>query len=445
MLESLHLKNVGPAPEMRFEPAPRLNLVTGDNGLGKSFLLDVAWWALTRTWSGTIALPTTQKTATIEYAVHGKDGVAEPVISTFRREDQSWPIDAKRPPIPGIVVYARVDGGFSVWDPARNYWHRDTVRAPAYHFTATEVWDGLTLDRVLFPGYDIPPHLSIPHAAYGDRRVCEGLERDWVSWQQGRMPQFKALEEVLRVLSPATETLRVGPPRRLFLGEGRDRPTLLVGNQEVPVALASAGVRRVLALAYLLVWSWYEHRVTAKLLGRTPEDRFVILFDEPETHLHPRWQRTIVPSMLAALDPLRDTRGTTPQVIIATHAPLVLASIGPLFSHELDELFHLELVKDRVVLEKGGWATQGDVSDWLLSDVFGLEQARSLEAEAAIEAAEAFMRGEKKLPKGLDTKQAIHKELQRLLPANDQFWPRWLIDGKAIDLVKPKKKRVRRT
>jgi DNA repair ATPase RecN len=59
MLESLHLKNVGPAPELRWELAKRLNLITGDNGLGKSFLLDVAWWALTRTWSGTIALPTT--------------------------------------------------------------------------------------------------------------------------------------------------------------------------------------------------------------------------------------------------------------------------------------------------------------------------------------------------------------------------------------------------
>ena len=32
------------------ELAPRLNLITGDNGLGKSFLLDVAWWALTRKW-----------------------------------------------------------------------------------------------------------------------------------------------------------------------------------------------------------------------------------------------------------------------------------------------------------------------------------------------------------------------------------------------------------
>jgi len=442
MLEHLHLKNVGPAPEMQFEPAERLNLITGDNGLGKSFLLDVAWWALTRTWSGTIAMPTTQKVASIDYVVHGKNGVAVHVSSKFRREDESWPFDTKHPPVPGIVVYIRIDGGFSVWDPARNSWRRDPDRAPAYHFSAAEVWDGLTLgdQLVVFAG-DVD--LASLRATHGNRRVCEGLERDWVSWQVGRKPQFQALEEVLRVLSPATETLRAGPPRRLFLGEGRDRPTLLIGRQEVPVAFASAGVRRVLALAYLLVWAWYEHRVAAQLLGRKPVDRFVILFDEPETHLHPRWQRTIVPSVMAASDALRATKATTPQLFIATHAPLVLASIEPLFSPELDELFHLNAVDGKVVLEKGGWATQGDVSDWLLSDVFGLEQARSLEAETAIEAAEAFMRGEKGLPAGLDTKRAIHKALQRLLPANDRFWPRWLIDGDAMDLVKPKKKRAR--
>ena len=32
------------------EPAPGLNLITGDNGLRRSFLLDVIWWALTPKW-----------------------------------------------------------------------------------------------------------------------------------------------------------------------------------------------------------------------------------------------------------------------------------------------------------------------------------------------------------------------------------------------------------
>ena len=43
MLNYLRLENVGPAPKMDFDFAPRLNLLTGDNGLGKSFVLDVAW------------------------------------------------------------------------------------------------------------------------------------------------------------------------------------------------------------------------------------------------------------------------------------------------------------------------------------------------------------------------------------------------------------------
>ena len=40
------------------------------------------------------------------------------------------------------------------------------------------------------------------------------------------------------------------------------------------------------------------------------------------------------------------------------------------------------------------WSKQGDVLGWLVSDAFGLKQARSREAEQAIEAAEAFMRHE---------------------------------------------------
>ena len=61
MLKYLHLNHVGLAPDIQVEWADRLNLIAGDNGLGKSFLLDLAWWALTRTWAGAVALPTGSK------------------------------------------------------------------------------------------------------------------------------------------------------------------------------------------------------------------------------------------------------------------------------------------------------------------------------------------------------------------------------------------------
>jgi predicted ATP-binding protein involved in virulence len=51
------MKDVGPAARFDLTLGERLNVLTGDNGLGKSFVLDVAWWALTGTWVGKPLLP----------------------------------------------------------------------------------------------------------------------------------------------------------------------------------------------------------------------------------------------------------------------------------------------------------------------------------------------------------------------------------------------------
>ncbi|WP_246605471.1 AAA family ATPase [Sphaerospermopsis torques-reginae] len=57
MLKELHLRSVGPSSQFDVEFADRLNIFTGDNGLGKSFLLDVAWWVLTGNWVEQPAYP----------------------------------------------------------------------------------------------------------------------------------------------------------------------------------------------------------------------------------------------------------------------------------------------------------------------------------------------------------------------------------------------------
>ena len=68
-----------------------------------------------------------------------------------------------------------------------------------------------------------------------------------------------------------------------------------------------------------------------------------------------------------------------------------------------------------------------------MSETFGLVQARSIEAEEAIEAAEAFMRHDPRaLPKHLRTKAAIHARLKDLLPGHDPFWPRWLVETEQV-------------
>jgi hypothetical protein len=140
--------------------------------------------------------------------------------------------------------------------------------------------------------------------------------------------------------------------------------------------------------------------------------------------------------LLAALEQLRGIGGTVPQFLVATHAPLVLASLESVFDEEQDDLFQLMLEAGQVTLSQGHWAKQGDVSNWLESGVFGLDLARSLEAEKVIDAAEAFMRGEKILPPELNTRALIHRRLQQLLPAHDAFWPRWLIESGSMPTPK---------
>lgn len=47
MLRTIHAHNLGALGEVEVEFAERLTLLTGDNGLGKTLLLDLAWFAAT--------------------------------------------------------------------------------------------------------------------------------------------------------------------------------------------------------------------------------------------------------------------------------------------------------------------------------------------------------------------------------------------------------------
>ncbi|MFO0757501.1 MAG: ATP-binding protein [Byssovorax sp.] len=429
MLESLHLKNVGPAPEMKLDLAPRLNLITGDNGLGKSFLLDVAWWALTRKWpqdlnadltSGYPARPTNlEEKATIKFAVQSKTGRVE-YESSYVPSEQSWLGKSGRPWNPGLVIYALADGGFAVWDPARNYWKKKGSidiqdRVPAYVFSAKEVWSGL---RVLI---DNKP-----------TQVSNGLVADWASWIREKGDDARRMASVLGLLAPTVgeDSLKPGEGfGRLSINDAQDIPTVRMGyGQEVPILYASLGVRRIAALAYMLSWAWREHLVASKQLAQAPSSRAVLLFDEIEAHLHPRWQRVVVPALLKVMQMLTDDTSATVQLIAATHLPLVLASLELLFDIEQDRLFLLD-IKDKVVslreeqLGDAGRRHQLARLGQLRPQAgpfggggAGDRRRRSLDA------------GDKdKLPADLSTQEAIHAELQRVLAGHDHFWPRWIV------------------
>jgi len=425
MLKYLHLSNVGPAPEMAMELGSRLNIITGDNGLGKSFLLDAAWWALTRRWpqevnqllsSGYPAQPANRKKgASISFTVESKttDVTYE---SKFVSRDQSWLGKAGRPWNPGMVIYAHSDGSFSVWDPARNYWKkRGSIdvqdRLPAYVFSPKEVWDGLEVE-----------------IGGVQNVVCNGLLRDWASWLREDGVAAENMKLVLKELSPSgrpEDQLRPGPLTRMSLNDARDIPSLKTGYADcVPILHASSGVRRVVALAYVLLWCWQEHRMAVTQLGEKPAQQVILLIDELESHLHPRWQRTILKSLLNLTNIMHSAAKI--QLVCATHSPLILASAEPTFSEKTDAWFDLDMVrkgrKTRVELNKREFVRKGDVSNWLTSEAFDLREPRSLEAEEAILKAIEIVQGQPATPVEIS---AVDRELKSALGDVDRFWLRW--------------------
>jgi hypothetical protein len=421
MITRIQLQDIGPVAGLEADFGDRLNLVTGDNGLGKTFLLDACWYALTRTWAdGRTILPGSETKKEddpkISYSVVGKAGNEVESEARFDFQAQSWRGKAARPPIPGLVIYARIDGGFSVWDPARNYW-RDSdeggSRPASYQFSKADVWNGLVQSDD-----GEPP-----------KTICNGLLRDVELWRLRQSAAFDRLQSVLaRLSADESESLSIGEGVRLRVDDVVDIPTLNLPYGPVPVTMAAAGMKRVLALAYLLVWAWEEHRRSAEIRKGDTTDRIVLLFDEVEAHLHPKWQRVFLPALLEAVELLLLEGNTSSvQIIATTHAPLILGSVEASWKPEHDKLFDFDLVDRKVVFREREFARHGSAENWLSSDAFDLATGYPLAAEQAIQEADEFMlkySEPAEAPAAAKTK--VHLKLMDSLGGDDEYWPFWL-------------------
>ena len=398
-LTSVHISHVGPAKELFLEFGERLTLIAGDNGLGKTFLLDGAWWALTGTWAGHPAYPfpsARTKKPRIQYKIQNSTGQEIAGETTFNWKNHTWQHLGKQPSVAALSIYTRVDGSFAVADRTRGRLQAGEQSSLSF-FTEREVWEGKAGE-------------------------IEGLIRDWVSWQlSSDTGPFTMLTRVLEHLSPADLGLLVpGEPVRIP-GDPRKIPTINHVYGHVPVLFASAGVQRVLLLAYLIIWSWQEHLLASQHVGVSPQRRMVVIIDELEAHLHPKWQRIVLPGLMSIGKLLSEELEI--QVIASTHSPMVLASVEEEFSGESDRLAHLSLENGSVNLERLDFYKYGDMSSWLMSPVFGLRHARSQAAEETIEKAKLLQLSDE--PSLEDIRQ-VTLCLKKTLAPDDTFWSRWI-------------------
>lgn len=400
-LQFLEFSGIGPVRKLKMEPGSRLNIITGDNGLGKTFLLDVIWWALTQQQLEQIIVPLENASTPpeIKFTVSHRSST-QPKSSVFNSRNYTWSIP-RRTEESGLTIYARVDGSFAIFDPI------------CYDNTTVMADRGITL-------------LNRDQIWMGDHgKKIEGIIRDWVKWQirQNEFAVFKIFKKVVeRLRPPDMDDMQIGAPMRIP-GFSMELPTLYHPYGQIPIIFESAGIKRILSLAYLIVWAWEEHRVKAKQYGKKEESQLVLLIDEAEAHLHPKWQRVFLNSLLQVAHDLKEDLGI--QYFVTTHSPMLLASAEDVWDLSSDKIYHLNIDKNGTVkFAELPFEIYGSSDAWLQSIFFDYLSPVSPSTEEILARADQLMAESNPRPTVIREVNAL---LTKHVPPENPLWLRWIL------------------
>ncbi|KPV54315.1 hypothetical protein SE17_04500 [Kouleothrix aurantiaca] len=124
---------------------------------------------------------------------------------------------------------------------------------------------------------------------------------------------------------------------RAIQDEGGAKLKMAKGNIELDVLQLSDGERGMLTLALDLARRLAQ--ANPNLQDPLREGKAVVLIDELDLHLHPRWQRTIVQKLTETFPAC--------QFIATTHSPLIIGEVQP------DGLIFLTNEDGRIVIRQG--------------------------------------------------------------------------------------------
>ena len=167
---------------------------------------------------------------------------------------------------------------------------------------------------------------------------------------QGEASDLQAVRQALKNTIERVERIYFdGNPPRLMVHLQKPEG----GSQAMELAQLSDGYRNLLAL----VLDFARRLAQANPAFQNPlEAPGILLIDEIELHLHPRWQQTIIPGLRAAFP--------NTQLIVSTHSPAVLTTVRREHVHLLASNHQFENIPEDV-------GTYGAENSRVLAEVFG--------------------------------------------------------------------------
>ena len=401
ILKHLSLARVRAFEQADFAFQPGMNLLVGVNGAGKSTILDV----LRMMFSYTIPQLTAARTRPIPFGV--EDITVDQAALTADLDFAIDQIEFNHLVHIPRQTYASGDRPNSLNRLAQHVGRERRIqlrREAMEGYTAVEINElstapnqAVNLDRlqraerqplvVYFSTRRSLPDMSAPTrgssaggqtAAFAEALSHRELRlREFADWwlvqeALGKEAPNGPYGRRLRVLNDAVTSFLDDCHDLRAVREPQTTLVLDKGRKMLDVRMLSDGERSMIALVLDLA-----RRLTLanpNLDDPLREGRGVVLIDEIDLHLHPRWQRTIV-------DKLTRTFPNC-QFIATTHSPQIVGEISP----------------DNIILIENGKATRPDQSlgmdtNWILRHLMGVSE-RDEETKRKLENIEALIEDE---------------------------------------------------
>jgi predicted ATP-binding protein involved in virulence len=212
-------------------------------------------------------------------------------------------------------------------------------------------------------------------SGYTDCLSSSSSFKGMVAWYENKMnetrdPRFKSeLPKNLPLLAAVQEATRVvlAPTGWCELDWDFERRILVVGHPDygrLPLLALSDGVRNMIALIADIArrCASLNPQLSGDAARMTPG---ILLIDEVDMHLHPRWQQLVIGLLQQAFPAM--------QMVLSTHSPHVLSTV------DSDSIRVIRVTDGRGVLEIPAFQTRGVESADVLAKVMDVDPVPQVE------------------------------------------------------------------
>lgn len=284
ILKRVTLQNIGPFEELSLDLTPTWNLLLGDNGKGKTMILRAIATALCGEQADPAMASRLLRTGSNAGSITLTVDTREYTVKLTRGADDRVRIES------ASLSPLQSDGWLAIGFPALRSVPWDNPSGPAeLSSTGPQAQDLLPLLR------------GVP-----DNRVAN-LKQWLVNLDYaGRAPVIQRFFDVLQALTPGL--------RLTFAGVNRVSMDIQLRSDAgvIPLSAVSQGTGSVMCWVGTLIQRMSE-------VGIEPDGRALILIDELDAHMHPKWQQMFISAFREHFKNV--------QVIATSHSPLLVGSL----------------------------------------------------------------------------------------------------------------------